>query len=134
MDSSIVNLYARLNRKWQPDDDRHALILDGDCHFVWVGQTTAGPDAPLEYGADRPEPSIGKWSLEGAKLVLCSGLTGKRVEYAVKLNDAGDELILTEPNGRSRHFTRAGETPTEHPASRAARRAKFGLAPEAMPD
>ena len=128
MDSSTEQLYAMLNRKWQPDDDRHALILDGDDHFVWVGGTTAGPDSPIEYNAHRPEPSIGKWSVEDTKLVLRSGLTGK-VEYAIEPNDAGDELTLTDQDGRSRHFTRVGETPTEHPASRAARRAKFGLPP-----
>ena len=134
MDSSTEQLYARLNRKWQPDDDRHALILDGDGHFVWVGETTAGPDTRIEYNADRPEPSSGEWSVEGTKLVLRSGLTGKRVEHAVEVNADGTELTLTDQDGRSRHFTRVGEAPTEHPASKAARRAKFGLPPEEVPN
>ena len=127
-------LYATLNRKWQPDDDdRHALILDGDDHFVWVGEATTDPDTPIDYNPGRPEPSIGEWSVEDTKLVLRSRLTGDRVEYAVELNDAGDELTLTDQDGNSQRFTRVGETPTDHPASRAARRAKFGLPPEEVP-
>ena len=130
MDSSTEQLCAILNRKWQPDDDQHALILDGDGHFVWVGEVTVGPDTPIKYEDDRPKPSSGEWSVEGTKLVLRSGLIKGRIEYAVEHNADGDELTLTGPDGRSRRFTRAGDTQNEHPASRAARLTKFGLPPE----
>ena len=131
MNSSTEQLYAILNRKWQPDDDRYVLELDGPepdgkCTFAWI-DTAHG--YPLDFPLDRPEPSIGEWSVEGAKLVLRSGLTEDRDEYAVEHNADGDELTLTDPDGRSRRFTRAGETETEHPASKAARYAKYGLPP-----
>ena len=128
MNSSTKQLYAILNRKWQPDDDdRHVLQLDGpskpggECTFVWIHR---GSDFPF----DRPEPSTGKWSVEVAKLVLRSELTDDRVEYAVEHNADGTELTLTDQDGIPRRFTQVGETPTEHPASKAARRTKF--APE----
>ena len=129
MDSSTEQLCAILNRKWQPDDDQHALILDGGGHFEWVGEVTVGPDTPIKYEDDRPKPPSGEWSVEGTKLVLRSRLNKGRVEYAVEHNADGDELTLTGPDGRSRRFTRASDTEIEHP-SRAARRTKFGLPPE----
>ena len=91
-------LDAILNGKWQPaDDDRYALILDGDCRFTWVGGVTAGPETRLKYVDDKPQPSSGTWSVEGDQLVLRSGVS------------------------KARRFTRAGDTPKEHPARRARR-------------
>ena len=42
------------------------------------------------------QPSIGEWSVEGTKLVLRSGLTEDRVEYAVEHNADGTELTRTD--------------------------------------
>ena len=133
MDNS--KLYAILNGKWQPDDDgRHALILNGDGHFTWVRKVTLGPDNPIKYEDDRPQPSVGKWSVEGSKLVLRgSRMDGDRVEriaHTIEYKAAGTEITLTSPDGMSRRFTRAGDTSTEHPARSAHRRARFGLPPE----
>ena len=128
-------LHAILNGKWQPDDDNlHALILDGDGHFTWGRRVTVGPDTPIKYEDGRPQPSVGEWSVEGSKLVLrgsrMHGNPVERIEYTVEYKAARTELTLTSPDGMSRRFTRAGDTPTEHPARRADRRARFGLPPE----
>ena len=93
---------------------------DGKCTFSWIHSAHS---YPLDIPFDRPEPSIGEWSVEGTKLVLRSGLTEDRVEYAVEHNADGTGLTLTDQDGRSRRFTRAGETPKEHPA-------RYGLPPE----
>ena len=120
-------LYAILNGKWQPDGDvGHALILDGDGHFTWVGDNLG------DYNHDpRRQPSYGQWSVEGTKLVL-RGSTVKvePIKYAVEYNAAETEITLTPPDGLSRRFTRPGETQTEHPDRRADRCARFGLPPE----
>ena len=130
MDNS--KLYAILNGKWQPDDDNpHPLILDGDGRFTRGRRGTVGPDTPIKYEDDRPQPSVGEWSVEGTKLVLhgsrMDGGRVERIEYTVEYNAAGTELTLTSPDGMSRRFTRAGDSPTEHPARRADRRARFGF-------
>ena len=133
MDSSA--LYSNLNGKWQPDDDdQYTLILDGDGHFTWVGEVAVGPDTPVKYEDDRPQPSLGEWSVEDAKLVLRGSRVNvdriERIEHAVEHNAAGTKLTLTRPDGMARRFTRVGDTRTEHPARRADRRARFGLPPE----
>ena len=70
MNSSTEQLYAILNRKWQPDDDdRYVLELDGPepdgkCKFAWI-------DTAHAYPPDRPEPSIGEWSMEARQCACC---------------------------------------------------------------
>ena len=133
MDSSTEQLYEILNGRWKPDGDRHALILDGDCRFAWVGGVILGPNTPTKYEDNRPKPSSGDWSVECTKLVLRGPGENvdrvERIEYTVEHNSDGTELTLTDPSGRSQRLSRTGDTEKEHPARTAARRAKFGLSP-----
>ena len=127
MSSSDQQLSAILNGKWQPhDDDKYKLMLDGDPRrrFSWVGGAVAGSDTPTEYNV-KPQPSSGTWFVEGSTLVLCG--QGERIAHTIEHNVDGTEITLTRrPNGRSRRFTRTGDTPTEHPARKAARERHLG--------
>ena len=119
MDSSTEQLYEILNGRWKPDGDRHALILDGDCRFAWVGGVILGANIPIKYEDDRPKPSSGDWSVECTKLVLRGPGENvdrvERIEYTVEHNSDGTELTLTDPSGRSQRLSRTGDTEKEHP-------------------